>query len=59
MPTTATFASRALPKTSATERMLISIARSAALSAKSGAWIWKDRPPSLSAIIVETWFTSV
>ena len=59
MPSTATRARRARSKTSVTDFMPISMSFSATLSAKSGAWIRKAWPPSLSAIWVATWLTSV
>ena len=59
MPSTATRARRARSKASVTAFRRISMSRSATLSAKSGAWIRKAVPPSLSAICVATWLTSV
>ena len=59
MPSTATCARRARSKASVTAFMPMSMSCSATLSAKSGAWMRNAWPPSLSAICVATWLTSV
>ncbi len=60
MPTTATFAS-ARPFEDIGNRAHVH-QHAPLLSGAVGkerAWIWNERPPSRSAIIVETWLTSV